>query len=807
MIQDNVRARLLAGSVIIGLLAVGATPALAAAAAAAAGPVALQEVVVTAQKRAQNLQEVPISVTALDRETMRANRVNDVRDLNAIAPNVTVRSGVGGSNIPSYTIRGLYAQAAAAGSDKGVSVYLDGVYLGNALGSIFQLADIEQIEILKGPQGTLFGRNSTGGAVTITTLNPKGVFGVEQTFTYGNYNQVVSKTRVDLPAWGPLSASVAYMHSQRDGDVKNLAAGTVWDFTAATKGRLGKLTTPARLGDENSDAVQIGLHLDATENLTFNYKYDYTNGQHTPEAEGVVAQNDLTALGGLGAYYASVLATQSPATKAILTQVSTKRPDAVNNELSFEGYTRVEGHNLTADLKVNDNISVRNIASYRWVHSFGSMELDGYSGLINTNAAPVQVAPGVFLPMQPGTLGAPEITYANLTEQSERQWSDEIIVNVDTKLVHVTGGYIHFGNHIKVGIPGIGQSIGLGDRTGLGVGFPGLTIVSLGIYPGRVVPGISSGISTYTVSSDAFYVQPEFHVTDKLDLVAGYRITMDRKAEHFRQGVAPLDSKYSKNRPTYFLGLNYKVTDQIFAYAKYSTGYISGGSASSIAYKPETSISYEAGIKTDLFDRRLRSNLAVFSVDYTSAQQSATGRGIGRPELAIILINAYDLKAKGFEWENTALPMEGLTLTANIGYTQSDISNISPLYAPFSQARAAFRPKWTGEVAAQYEVRDMPGDSRLILRVDGNYRSLEYTNPFSNGPLIAAALTTPSTWLVNAHVALADIKVANTTAEVSLWGRNLTDNGRVTFGAPFPVFATGMYERARTYGVDVNFKF
>jgi len=805
MIQQNLRARLLAGSAVIGLITLGATPTLAAG---AAGPVALQEVVVTAQKRAQNLQEVPVSVTAFDQETLKANRVNDVRDLNAIAPNVTVRSGPGGANIPSYTIRGLYAQAAASGSDKGVSLYLDGVYLGNALGSIFQLADIERIEILKGPQGTLFGRNSTGGAISITTRDPKGVFGVDQTFTAGNYNQFVSKTRVDFPAWGPLSASVAYMHSQRDGDTKNLGAGAKWDFTAATKGRIGVLTSPARLGDESSDAVQIGLHLDATEHLTFNYKYDYTNSKHTPEAEGVVARNDLAALGGLGVYYAALLANQSPATKAILTPVSTTRPDAVNNELSFEGSTRVEGHNFTTNFKVNDNISVKNIASYRRVRSFGTMELDGYGGLINTVATPVNIAPGVTLPMQPGTLGAPMTSYANLVQASERQWSDEIIVNVDTRRAHVTGGYIHFSNDIKAGTAGLGQSLGLGDRTGLGVGFPGLTILSLGIYPGRVIPAVlTTGESTYNVTSDAFYVQPEFHITDKLDLVAGYRITMDRKTEHFRSGVAPLDSRYSKNRPTYLLGLNYKATDHIFAYAKYSTGYISGGSASSIAYKPEFSVSYEAGIKTDLFDGRLRSNLAVFSVDYTNAQQATTGRGIGHPELSIVLINAYDLKAKGFEWENMAAPMEGLTLTANVGYSQSDISNIAPQFAPFSQARPAFRPKWTGQVAAQYEVRDMPGDSRLILRVDGNYRSREYVNAFSNNALIASALTSPATWLINARVALADVKVANTKGEVALWVRNLTDNGRVTFGAPFPVFATGMYERARTYGVDVSFKF
>jgi iron complex outermembrane receptor protein len=778
------RACLLSGVAAVGLLTLGSTPALAAA--AAAGPVALQEVVVTAQKRAQNLQEVPISITAIDQETIKANRVSDVRDLNALAPNVTVRSGVGGNNIPSYTIRGLYAQAAAPGTDKGVSLYLDGVYMGNALGSIFQLADIDQIEILKGPQGTLFGRNSTGGAISISTRNPTGVFGVEQGFTAGNYNQFNSKTRIDFPAWGGLSASVTYMHSQRDGDVKNLGAGTKWNFGPATGGRIGVLTSPSRLGDENSDAVQIGLRYEVNDHLSFNYKYDYTNAQHTPEAEGTVALNlDVAGLGAGAPLYAALFATQP--NKAILTPISTTRPDAVNNWISLPGFTRVEGHNLTTNLKVNDNLSVKNILSYRWVHSFGSQQLDGYGGMVDSFA----IAPALA-----GLVGQPMVLYSNLTLQSERQWSDETIINFDSKRLHVTGGYIHFSNHIKNGVPGLGQSLGAGGG-----------VAGLGIYPGFVLTGVATQMSRYNVSSDAFYAQPEFHITDKLDFVVGYRITMDRKTEHFRTSIPFFDSTYSKNRPTYSVGLNYKAMDNIFTYAKYSTGYISGGSVSGLAYKPELSTSYEAGVKTDFFDKRLRSNLALFSVEYLNEQASATGRAIGNPLLALIIINAYDAKAKGFEWENTAMPIEGLTLTANIGWADTKISNQNPALGPASQSRPSFRPKWTGDFAAQYEVRDMPGNSRLTARVDANYRSTEFVTPYLNTPQILASQTVGPAWLVNARLALADLKVANATAEVALWGRNLTDDKRITFGAPFPWFATGMYERARTYGVDVNFKF
>ena len=234
----------------------------------------LQEITVTAQRREQNLQSVPISVTALTQEDLTANRVADVLDLSAIAPNLTVRSGPGGSNLPSYSIRGLVARGTAPGQDKGISLYLDGVYLQNVIGSIADLADIERIEVLKGPQGTLFGRNATGGAISFITHDPSGTFSARQEFTAGNYNQFRSKTHVDLPAWGPLSASFSYVHSERRGDVRNLGAGTTWDFTRADSS-MGVRTSPRYLGDQDIDAGFGALKLDVADNLTFVLKLDY----------------------------------------------------------------------------------------------------------------------------------------------------------------------------------------------------------------------------------------------------------------------------------------------------------------------------------------------------------------------------------------------------------------------------------------------------------------------------------------------------------------------------------------------------
>lgn len=137
----------------------------------------LQDIVVTAQKREKNLQNVPVAITALSTDTLRANRITDVGQLSGLAPNLTARVSAGGSNIASFTMRGVTSYGSVPGSDKEISIYLDGVYISTAWASLFELPDVQRIEVLRGPQGTLFGRNATAGAISIVTRDPTGKLG------------------------------------------------------------------------------------------------------------------------------------------------------------------------------------------------------------------------------------------------------------------------------------------------------------------------------------------------------------------------------------------------------------------------------------------------------------------------------------------------------------------------------------------------------------------------------------------------------------------------------------------------------
>ncbi len=162
----------------------------------------LVDIVVTAQRREQSLQKVPIAVTALDSGALADLRVTNVERLSGFAPNLLITT----QNIPSLpvvTIRGINSGVTNVVQDPKVGLYLDGVYIGRNSGSIFDLADIERVEVLRGPQGTLFGRNATAGAISLVTAAPSGELGGRQLLSYGNYGAFRSRTVLNLPAFGP----------------------------------------------------------------------------------------------------------------------------------------------------------------------------------------------------------------------------------------------------------------------------------------------------------------------------------------------------------------------------------------------------------------------------------------------------------------------------------------------------------------------------------------------------------------------------------------------------------------------------
>jgi iron complex outermembrane receptor protein len=822
----------------------------------------LEQIVVTAQKREQNLQDVPIAVTAVSQESLQSNRIYTVNDLSAIAPGLTVKPSAGGISTPSFTMRGQVSFGVVAGSDKQVSVYVDGVYISSPRGSIFQLPDIQRLEVLRGPQGTLFGRNATAGAVSITTRNPTGDAHVKVEGTYGNYDAYRFRVTADTPQIGPFSAIFSYVRDYRRGEIENSRAGLAWDRTNSASG-YGKAVSPRWLGTVNSNSYFAAVKFEPSDNFTTVYKFDRNDDHGTPEGTSIAAYDKSGLLGGvLTALYTSNNVHFNP---------SALRPSIVDNGWVVPRIQRVQGHSLTSTWQASDSVTIKNIAAYRKAAVFAPSSIDGVGTLTFTQAtvAPfallsafaavptfgatyaasfgdplllsTQIAiatrdaivAGVAAGVQ-GYVGQRAAIINSQAGSFGQQWSDEVQANYSSEKLQATVGAIWFHGKDEAGGP-IGQQ----NTLQFGTFIPATGIIPLG----------NEGRYFNKSTSLAAYLQLEYKLTPELEIVAGARVTHDEKDSTFRYDVRssttglissrPLvvASTYKNTKPNFLVGVNYKPNDDTLLYAKFSTSFVSGGSTAGITYDPETARSFELGFKADLLDHKLRTNLALFHVDYNHFQSpQSTSSGASRTlavsiwtplygaatanELAdsasTFVVDQGKIRAQGFELEVTAAPTRGLTLGGGIGYTDVKFPYINPLVLSANAGRldVTSRPKWTVNLYASYETRPLFGEATLQFRLDGQYRSriLFSSNPnldiFADKSNAAAILGTNGYMLVNGRVALRHMKVVGADAELALWGKNITDRKEATFALALGGLGTSNnFLTARTFGVDLSIDF
>jgi iron complex outermembrane receptor protein len=809
------RAALLGGASFTGAAGLAAS---AFAQDAPAQGAMLEEIVVTAQKREQSIQVVPIAVTALTQSTIEANRITNVTELSGLAPGLIARPSAGSIGTTSFSMRGITSYGVVPGSDKEISIYLDGVYIGATRGSIFDLPDIERLEVLRGPQGTLFGRNATAGAISVVTRNPTGQFGLQQQITGGNYGQFRWRTSVDLPSVGPFSAYITYVHDQRHGDVDNLGAGTLWDRTRSVTG-IGGQASPERLGDKNRDAWFLAARFDSTDNFSMTYKLDWSREQFTPDARGTTAYNPNAPL--IGPLLTALFTSQAGAPFGPTPLVpSALRPEALNAAFSTPGHQYNTGHSLTTEWRLNDHLSLKNITAYRTYSVFAAADLAGAGGLILTQQAvvplatffafsgfPVSVAPSLIGPiaqsLQPH-VGDHFTLFTGNNSGSGNQFSTETQLNFESKPVTLTAGVIYYRSDEAAGGP-----------PNQPANFILTTVPANGVLP---LGG--QAISYNKSKSLAAYTQVELHLTSQLDLVGGARITKDEKwgdyvfAPTGSFNLTNLPFTYRNTKPNYSIGLNYHPTDAILLYGKYSTGFMSGGSVSDVGFAPETVRSWEGGVKADLLDRRLRTNLALWDAKYEHIQSAQSGQNVGRPELSTVVIDNGGLKAKGAELEITALPITGVTTGGSFGYTDAKYTN--PNAALVAGAGGEYDvtliPKWTVNLYGQYETEPVYRDARVTFRMDAMWRSRMLVDPNPDIGLIVPEFApyayAPATWVVNGRIALEDIPAGPGKATVALWVRNLTDDRSMTFPTGLTTFLrTTSFQPARTFGVDVSFKY
>ncbi|HKT72282.1 MAG TPA: TonB-dependent receptor [Steroidobacteraceae bacterium] len=742
--------------------------------AGAQSPTGIAEIIVTAQKREQNLQDVPVAISALGEEDIKNNRVVSLMDLGAVVPGVSVRNTPGGISAPQIVIRGALSSGGLPGSDKAVSLNIDGVYVGANYAISSDMLDLERVEALRGPQGTLFGRNSTGGAINFFTKDPTGEFGVHQELMRGNFDQFRSLTHLELPAFGPFSGYVSYMRNQRDGDVRNLQSGVVFDRSLSPQ--FGKQVSADTLGDNKSDAYRVAVKFQPTDHFAMSYKFDKTIAAMTAPATGLVYYDPaIAAFFGLGGINPAVAAANVPV-------AGTHRPNAVANAYTTLGHSGVYGHVLTATFTVNDQLSLKDILAYRRTSIAATADTTGLGQL--------------FYP------GNPNPFYVNVAQQEnkQKQWSDELQLNYNSHFLTLTVGGLYYWEKVRTG-----AFSGLEDPQYL-LGVP---------LPGNVVPA-GNDDTDITSKSRAGYGQAEVHVMPQLDLVGGLRVTRDQKdgtAFFTFLPVAPFT--YSKSKTTFNVGINYRPIDSVLAYTKYSTGFISGGSVAGYTFDPEEAKSWELGVKSELFDRRLRLNVAGFLVDYDGVQQPVPGYLIGAAP-SLVMVNLGDSRAKGFEADVTVAPVTGLTLNGSVSYTNYKWKRLIAAFAGATGVTADTFPVWlrpstTVNLSANYETPSLFNNAHLTFHLDTDHRSAIVTpGLFARPPAgsgFASVYETGGEWISNARIALQNIQHGRANVEIAIWARNLFNDKGSDWGGYNGFVAGTTYVPARTYGADLTFDF
>ena len=760
----------------------------------------LQDIVVTAQRREESLQKVPVAVTAVGNETLADLRVTGPQSLSGMAPSVLISSQGNQSN-PTVSIRGVSSGTSNNAVDPKVGMYVDGVYIGRTVGSLFDLAEIERVEILRGPQGTLFGRNATTGAISLVTAAPTGELGVRGSLSYGNYDAKRLKVSANLPEMGRLAVRFSYLHDETDGDVKNSLAGKKLDVRLADPA-LGVLTYADTLGARNTDAVQVAARLDL-DAVTVDYRFDYTDGRYT--GRGMQGFGILPDESGL--LFGAIVALQ-PLFGGI-TNLSQTRLSEIAAATSVERVI-TQGHNLTLTHSNDDGITLKSITGFRKMNQKPNIQdLAATGGLKFTQGQLIGLLTnnitgpgGVFDPVN--MPGENDSFFSLMTARStkQKQFSQELQVQVDHDAFQLTAGAFYFYENSPA-------------RDLLGI----LKPVANGVLePNPYLDALfGSGMTITRAKNESYagYSQLTYHLTDQLDLTGGIRFTKDKRETRIdaisggqggELGIGTYEKSYS--RWNYTGILTWRPTDDLTAYAKIATGYVAGGVLSGISYDPETLTSYELGLKAQWLDNRVRTNIALFQYDYKDLQTQSFLNG--RQQFR----NAGEAKIKGFEAELDVVPLRGLTISANLSYTNLDYKTYILNGVDVADvARVPYSPDWTGRIYAQYDAPEFSNGSNLFAHLEAKYTG--------DTKLVAVPITdyltgevaelekmshVDSYWLLNGRIGLANLQIGQGTATLSLYGQNLLNERYVPFGAS-TMYLVGSYGFSRTYGVELSFNF
>jgi iron complex outermembrane receptor protein len=736
---------------------------------------ALQEVTVTARKFEERLQDTPIAVTALSGAELEQRQILDTQRLTAVVPNLQFAGNapLAGNNASSQVfIRGIGQTDPTSTVDPGVGLYLDDVYMGSAVGGSMELRDIASVQVLRGPQGTLFGRNTIGGTILLATRDPGAELGGDLRLGGGSDDLINAFAGVDVP----------------------LAESLKSRFTAGIRKQDGYVTRTdgTDLGDTNTYTLTSKLLWRPTDRFTGRFLADYTHSDEhgTPLVFAAIEENaafprvasfdagcpgmtDLAPPFGLPEQPVPMIADDRCAN-----DLQNRGPYHNNGTAPLTSQLRNWGGSLNVTFDLTDAIALKSISAYRNVDWQGNRDAD------NT---PLPILHTFY-------------------DVASSQWSQELQLNYQKSALRSVFGVYYFKQKSD-------------------------DIVTVLLNPPVPPPGANLDSDNNKVDNESWaaFTQWTYSFGNHIDVTAGGRYTSDKKGSMPDQfdfsapNTKQVPVQWYRDTFTKFTpsgSVSWRVTDEAMVYASYSEGFKGGGWNSHFnqpppplaflalvqEFAPEEAKSYEVGFKLDLAGRTVRLNGAVFTTDYKDLQ--VTYRGPIPNGVAPFLINAGKASIDGAELELTWAPGIDWLVEASAGYLDATIDqlDVNPVAAPPPGLVAGrvlpFAPKWQGHAGIGYTAHT--GSVLIRPRVDASYQ----TRTFFDATNTREIAQLDDVTVVNASVRL---EPEQGPWALTLGVNNLTDktypiagNSSLTTGSGYAEVA---YSRPRQYFATLNYEF
>ena len=754
-----------------------------AAVAEAAPSAALEEVIVTAQQRGENLQRVAVPVSVVTGSDLVEAGIVGLDNLSKLVPSLQVASSGQGNLI---FIRGVGNFSFLPSSDPAAAFNYDGVYVGRSSSTVGAFFDLERIEVLKGPQGTLYGRNATAGAINVLPVQPKlGEFSGYGTATLGNYSAVVAEGAVNAPLGEHTAVRLSGTYTKHDGYLKD---GTSAEDAGAVRAQLKVELSPdlkvrvsadySHTGGVAGGATYIGRY--ALNPATGAFVVT-PSGRST--SEGLFSPTSATfrgtgAAGALAGRFLDPLARKPYSDFDIYgaqAQVDWSTP--VGTLTVIPAFRHA--------LKDNFNVqSAQNVGSHQ-TSDQQSIE----ARLVSTSSGPLDYILGAYYFAEQidddthnSTGAVANFLLAEYKTRSPSAYA-RLTYHASDRL-RFTGGLRY--TEDRKSFSGLTRTLALVCTAPAGCPTTTLLPYTLAFEQQPVVPAASGALLPFSTG------------------------TVVRRAD------TPVSGKDTTDKVTYRGAVEFDVAERSMAYASIETGYRAGGFNNDAPYKPETITAYTLGLKNRFFDNRAQLNLEVFEWNYKDQQLTFLGvDGTGR--VGVITRNIGRSTIKGAEAEAIARPLEHTTLTANILYVDSNYDSFTyttparPFVGcPVAPAGALFNvdcsgkrlfnsPKWTLNFGAEQVIP--VGELQVVLSADTQYRSSREVG-FEFLPFERAG----STWLSNAQVSVGP---ADGRWAVAAYARNIENNRTLIYATPVPGsnLITSINGTPRTYGVRLSTRF